>query len=879
MQSKNILWSLVLLLLLQVLPISADNAQFGLYFQANKFPALKRTTLSLDEGKALPIEGDRITFSFDMLVRESTFGAILHLTLDDGKTIHISSVSEDGKCNPAIVFNDDLSECRGLVKLNTWKTMEVTLIPSQNKILLHYDGQQTSRIVQMEGSKHVKALFGMGFSLGYASDVMPMTLRNVKVTSGGKTIRLWRLGKHNDNACVDEVAKKEAMAGNPVWLIDSHIQWKLVFQKKMTGLVSTAFNPQKSLFYIYTPGVVSVLDHHGKQIWQQKVKGGCKANGKSNGFLLYDDVKGGLLSYSPSTLTTSRFFFQTGTWDLAVSNDTLANFYNHARVYNPADRCYYIFGGYGYFSYHNNLFRIHADNGQVEEVKYANPIPPRFGAAMGVANGKLYILGGRGNKVGKQAVESYFYNDMWCIDLKTLQAEKVWERNWTPKGMILASSMYYDQKQKAFYAANMVDQGGKMLKVSVADTTIVEVSKPTMNTKSYQDFDFCLYESPKDGKYYLVIDKIMVDKSHELSIYSIEAPLLPSVDITQDAGLASHTLYMIYVVIAVLVLLLLVGLIVMWHKKRKMSRMTQVASSTSAASSASQGASSVEASAPSKIVAGQSEGASSESLESSEQKEPQPKREVKKHFDRTKAAISLLGGFSVYDKEGENVTSQFTPKLRDLLIVLILFTETKTHGISVEKITELLWSDKDDASARNNRNVSLRKLRILLEQIGNVEVITANGMIHVKWSKDVFCDYHVMLRQVDAYNKGEYEDTEEHLDKMLEILLYGPLLPTYEIDWLDDFKDSYSSVSIDLLNKLLVKESRAQHDDMVLHICDIIFLHDPLSEEALAEKCKVLSRQGKKGIAKRVYDRFCKEYEDSLAEPYEISFADVCKTD
>lgn len=867
MQPKKLHHKLTILLLFLVFAVAAHATDFGLYFKAKKFAAKKRTSLSLDEGKALPIEGDRITFSFDMLVREATFGAILHLTLDDGKTIHIASLAEQKECTPAIVYNDDLSECKGQVELDAWKKVEVTLVPSQNKIFLKYNGHETNRTIPMNNTKGVKALFGMGYSVGYASDVLPMSLRNIKVVSGGKVIRQWLLGKHNDQECVDEVQKKVAEASNPIWLIDSHVQWKLVFQKKMKGLVSTAFNPKKALFYLYTPGEVAVLNNQGEQIWKQKVKGGYRANGKSNGFVMFDDVHGGLLSYSPGSLVASRFSFATSTWDLAFPNDTLGAYYNHARIYNPADHCYYVFGGYGYFKYHNDLFRIPADGGRIERIKYDNPIPPRFGAAMGIANGKLYILGGRGNTAGKQAVESYFYNDLWCIDLKTRKATKVWERNWTPKGLILASSMYYDQKKNAFYAANMLDHGGKMLRVSVADTTIVDVSQSTMSEKTYQDFDISLYDSPKDGKYYLVVDKVMVDKSHELSVFSISAPLLDSVDITQEAGSAFKMIYIIYIIIGVLVVLMFLGLAMMiYHlfKKRKNQPARKPQASAAPVAPAKEekvtNAPAEDASAPQEEVA-------------------PPVREVKQHFDRTKAAISLLGGFMVYNKEGENVTSSFTPKLRDLLIVLILFTETKTHGISVEKITELLWSDKDDASARNNRNVSLRKLRLLLEQVGAVEVITANGMIHVKWSKDVFCDYHVMLRQVRDYNSGDYEDTEEHLDKMLEILLYGPLLPTYEIDWLDEFKDSYSSISIDLLNKLLAKESRAQHDDMVLHICDIIFLHDPLSEEALAEKCKVLSRQGKKGIAKRVYDRFCKEYEESLAEAFEISFADVCKTE
>lgn len=127
------------------------------------------------------------------------------------------------------------------------------------------------------------------------------------------------------------------------------------------------------------------------------------------------------------------------------------------------------------------------------------------------------------------------------------------------------------------------------------------------------------------------------------------------------------------------------------------------------------------------------------------------------------------------------------------------------------------------------------------------------------------------------YNSGNYSDSDEVLTRILEILLYGPLLPGYETEWLDDFKENNSSISIDLLNNLLRQEAERHNDKMVLCIADIIFLHDPLNDKALAVKCQVLSRQGKKGIAKRTYDRFCKEYKDSMNEDYEVAFADLMK--
>ena len=109
----------------------------------------------------------------------------------------------------------------------------------------------------------------------------------------------------------------------------------------------------------------------------------------------------------------------------------------------------------------------------------------------------------------------------------------------------------------------------------------------------------------------------------------------------------------------------------------------------------------------------------------------------------------------------------------------------------------------------------------------------------------------------------------------MELLLYGPLLPNTTLDWLDNFKDTYSSNAIDLLRNLLELELQRGHQEMVLRLADIMFLHDPLNEEALTAKCAVLSAQGKKGIARNVYDRFCKEYRESMGEEYKVEFADL----
>ena len=47
------------------------------------------------------------------------------------------------------------------------------------------------------------------------------------------------------------------------------------------------------------------------------------------------------------------------------------------------------------------------------------------------------------------------------------------------------------------------------------------------------------------------------------------------------------------------------------------------------------------------------------------------------YYDRNRASISLFGCFNVRDKEGNDITSNFTPRLKHLLILLILYTEKR----------------------------------------------------------------------------------------------------------------------------------------------------------------------------------------------------------
>ncbi|OKZ39781.1 MAG: hypothetical protein BHV68_09450 [Bacteroidales bacterium 43_8] len=83
-------------------------------------------------------------------------------------------------------------------------------------------------------------------------------------------------------------------------------------------------------------------------------------------------------------------------------------------------------------------------------------------------------------------------------------------------------------------------------------------------------------------------------------------------------------------------------------------------------------------------------------------------------------------------------------------------------------------------------------------------------------------------------------------------------MPNTESDYLDSFKSHYSDITIDLLHLLLHKEEFQNNDKFRLKIADSIFQHDSFNEEALRIKCSIFCRNDKMGIAKSIYDNFCK---------------------
>lgn len=831
-------WVILLILLNAISSVFANN--YGLHFNSHSVPGPQRTSLLLNTQSPFTLD-DEFSMSFDATIRqEPQFGNIFSLKTDDGQSIDvIFSVLEKDEYAPALVINGTINVLDMLVD-SPQASFNFFLSKKENKVTLTYNKKSISLPIQLGKARKLTVIFGIP-RVKDRVDVAPIDVRDIKVFENKRSAHHWELKHHNGDTCYDLIQQAPAVAINPHWIINDHVEWKNIYSTNTKEKIQVTFNPKENLFYLTQQGHISIFNPDTQETQTIEVKQGHRAMMYSN-YLEYDTLANTLLSYSIEKNLVSRFDFKTGSWSSSELNTDEPVYTNH--TWATADSVAYTFGGYGFYHFKNNLFCLDLKKDKFTECPYTPSIDPRTSAASAIVGDDLYIFGGRGNSSGRQELPSHYYYDLYAINLKTMKSRKIWEIPEVQDPFLQASTMYYIPEDSAFYVAT-TDKGGILIKLSVKEPKWEYVSKGINTEFIYKDMVFNLYYAPKFNKMYMLIDKRLNDTnlSHDLTIYSIDCPLLENNQIEQvlEKHWYENKAVLPILIIVLVIAILLIGVSI--YKKRTTDQNIHTAKDPQ-------------------------EPENEISL-------PKDKIEEKKYFDRSKAAISLLGGFNMKDKNGKDITADFTPRAKSLLVILLLYSEKYPQGILVKKLDDTIWSDKDEESARNNRNVYMRKLRLLLESIGPIEVTNDKGYFRINVGEDVFFDYHVALKHIAQLEDQNLNDGKL-INKILELLLYGALLPNTAYEWLDDFKGNYSSTSITLLTNLLSRELNNGNDNLALRIADTIFLHDPLNEEALSAKCSILYNRKMKGIAKNVYDKFCKEYNESLGEKYKPSFTDIC---
>jgi two-component SAPR family response regulator len=239
-----------------------------------------------------------------------------------------------------------------------------------------------------------------------------------------------------------------------------------------------------------------------------------------------------------------------------------------------------------------------------------------------------------------------------------------------------------------------------------------------------------------------------------------------------------------------------------------------------------------------------------------------------------KQAIFLFGGFQAIDREGCDVTGDFATILKQLFLLILLYTFKNGKGISSTKLEEILWIDKTKENAKNNRNVSINRLRQIIEKIGDIRIKNKNSLWTVEFQGDVYCDYCQALALMETM-KDRLNRTEGNVRRLLSAVSAGEFLPNVQTEWIDPFKADFSNDLTDLLLELIRQTGLDLSQQERITMADSILIHDSLNEEALKFKCQLLVGMGKNGLAKKAYASFAKEYFTSFNTQFNIPFNEI----
>ena len=840
-------------LLLSTMSLIAQDTRYGLEFYSFEVVQEKRTGLILFPSKEFSFSKS-FSLSFDLFFQpapEYNFGYIFRIFGQNDQ--HIDFLVTPEKLTVVNTEDKILAECLLLEASNNFSSF----IPFQlnldikNDLLKITIGEKvfSQNVSSLKYFKDVNIIFGKCNHPSFqTSDVPKMIIRDIRINNTKQNpIFHWELSKHVENGVYDELKNHFAKVENPRWLLDDHAFWNKKISFTTLKNPQIAFNPDENVIAISDKRSFFIYNPLSNRLFQ---------NNNSSGFVHSDNPN--QMVYNPSDSSYYSYCFKnTEGHDVAVydffnkswSNtdikETDFEYGHHNRYVSHEENCIYLFGGYGQHRYKNIINKYSFISKEWKQLHYnSNVIYPRYLSGLGVINeNSLLLFGGYGNSSGFQFLSPRNFYDLYQINLPDLNVKKIWEMP-TPKNQfVVSNSMVVDTLNNCFYALcfqqNQFETSLFFTKFSllIPQYEVVSNSIPFyFNDKlSYVD----LFQNKETKELYAItFSSFTADSLATVSIYSLQYPPLSSN--TSVYQHISNNNYIILLAGILLLLTIIVFIACKFFKKKNIN------------------------------INSNAETAQTKDL-------LDDIFNFKKHIvDRTKKqAIYLFGGFQVIDKNGDNITGDFSPILKQLFLIILLNTvKDDGKGISSVELSDTLWPNKTHDSARNNRSVMTSRLRQLFENIGQLNIESFNSYWTVKLGDDIYCDYREafsLLRKMKIKNNR----TKEDVMKLLNIVSYGEMLPNLQIEWVDSFKANFANQLIDLLLDISKQKELAFSPVELIYLADTLLIYDILNDDALKLKCCALIKMGKNGLAMETYNSFVKQYSVLFGTKYNYSFVQV----
>lgn len=230
--------------------------------------------------------------------------------------------------------------------------------------------------------------------------------------------------------------------------------------------------------------------------------------------------------------------------------------------------------------------------------------------------------------------------------------------------------------------------------------------------------------------------------------------------------------------------------------------------------------------------------------------------------------ILLFGKFRVIGKEGNDITQLFTPKVKELLLFVMVQTLKSGSGATVSDINDNLWPGIPSSKLANNRAVTLNKLRKILQNLEGIEITVQNGYVSLKTSDPLFCDFIEAFKICST--KGELSRAQ--METFFLLISNGRLLQDVDWHWLDEIRGMTGNQVIDNLLKLAHLYKNEGNPEKIDSISQRILDYDELNEEATYLQIWALLSANNTYMAKFNFQNLVSKYQESLGEPFPMNY-------
>ena len=825
---------------------------YGLGFWGQESLKDDRTELNLSPKKAFRFD-NTFTLSFDLKFESGItdrYGYIVRIIQND--TTNIDLVYNENLDNGIYFFNLISGQhsaelpftIQDPVLIQNWIPFQIKFNFEMGTVTLTAsDTLVSSTTLSFQKKNSYKIVFGASNHENFKTrDVPQLNLKDVKIFEGAWLRHHWPLNEISGLVAKDKISRKNASIRNPDWLKPKHENWIKVFGTNQRGYTQVAVDQANEIVYLISTDhmiAYSIQDNSYKKIlYSQSIDllPGCQA--------FYNSLDSSIYSYIVDDQSFSSFNLSKGIWEIkSKKNNQETTFLHHNKYFSPSDTSLYIFGGYGRHEYKSSLQKLSLVTNQWSFIDTKGDLfYPRYLAASGNLGDTVYILGGLGSASGDQMVNPKPYKHLMAYSLSAKQFVRKFDLNLQENDLCYSNSMVLNEASRAYHTLAFPvyqDESYLQLMKGSLNTPDMELMGDKLpyffhDTKSYAD----LFYFPKCNKFVAYTSFTEENLNTSIQLYTLHYPPNTSLG-TLKLKHANISRYPDYLLILIISGIASIIIFIVYRKRNKGEK--------------------------SNVSYREIHDTSPKSINSNETNNTGLKH---------KSSMLFFGGFQVYDRNGIEITGDFTPLLKELFLIIWLHTLKNDKGISSERLTETLWFDKSPRSARNNKSVNITKIRNILKRIGDCEVTHKTGYWKINCQdKKVYNDYLDLLKITETKTNL----SKLNVQRLIQITEQGPFLRNLNYDWLDEFKASVYETIIEALYSFAKKQNVKKDASLIIQVAECIFNCDSINEEAMILKSKAHFEMGAHSLSQSTYTKFCKDYQRLYGQEYNKSFADITR--